>query len=542
MEVCHRPPHRLVHLQSRRFVRHALRAGTFRSTGLGAALLLAGCFGLIPLLSTAAPAGALAPAKGFALIDRMLAPGDRGGDGGRAAREKAAGKLARSGDGSFVAPLTDALFFTPAEARGPLLDTLRTLSGEDVGTGFYDWVELVGRRSDLSPPAGYRRWKAKLFSRIDPRYLGVIDSDGAIRIRPEEIVWGGVRLDGIPALSDPPRMAAEAATKEAGLQDDERVFGLCIGDACHAYPLRYLSWHELVNDVVGGRPIAVSFCTLCGSGVAYAAETADHRRRLFGTSGLLYRSNKLMFDHKTRTLWSNITGEAVVGPLAGPPGEPTARLELLPVVVATWGGWRAEHPGTTVTILDPRRDPRWSFRYEPGAADRARRGVSFPVWRHSDALPADAEIYALRLEDGGAVKAYPVERVLALGVINDRVGSTDVVLVGSATDGAVRAYRRDGRSFRRDDPSPEGSESAAPKRDEDGTLIDQDGGRWRIEETRLVPLPHQAEVEDQKDAESGDSISSTGASPLPRLPGHRALWFGWYGFYPDAALYGTDRP
>lgn len=483
--------------------------------------------GLIALVSAlvvpASPARALAPDKGFDLVGKLVGRGD----GNDAARQRAARRLVRSGDASFVAPLTDALFFTPAAARGPLLEVLRKLSGEDAGSGFYDWVELVGRRTDLSPPEGYRQWKATLLSRIDSRYLGVVGGEEPIRIRPEEIVWGGVRLDGIPALTDPERMDAERGTKEAGLEDDERVFGLCVDGACHAYPLRYLSWHELVNDVVGGRPIAVSFCTLCGSGVAFSAETADHQRRLFGTSGLLYRSNKLMFDHKTLTLWSNITGEAVLGALAGAPGKPTRRLAFLPVSVATWGGWRSEHPETTVTVLGESFGSRWHFRYQPGAADRARQGVSFPVWRRSAILPADAEIYAVRLErDGGAdaapeaVKAYPVERVLALGVVNDRVGATDVVVLADATTGAVRAYRRDGRSFRRDG---------------DGTLTDEQGIRWRIEEERLVPI--YTASEDAQPAED-----AAGTAPLPRLPGHRALWFGWYGFYPDAEVYGVDRP
>jgi len=472
-----------------------------------------GCLGLAGLvLAPAAPAAALSPAKGLRLVRTLTGAGDRS----EAARERAARKLARSGDPSFVAPLTDALFFTPTESRGPLLTTLRTLSGEDPGAGYYDWVKLVGRRTDLSPPPGYRTWKAELLAKIDPRFKGVLDGDGPARIRPEEIVWGGVRLDGIPALTDPPRVSAEEAVEDGTFQDDERVFGLCVDGACHAYPLRYLSWHELVNDVVGGRPIAVSFCTLCGSGVALSAETPDHDRRLFGTSGLLLRSNKLMFDRKTLTLWSNITGEAVLGPLAGPPGEATRRLRFLPVVVATWAGWYAQHPQTTVTVLDSQTDPRWSFRYEPGAADRARQGVSFPVWRQSDALAPDTEIYAVRLGEGteaGAaraaaetIKAYPVQQTLELGVINDRIGSTDVVVVGDPADGAVRAYRRDGRTFRRDG---------------DGRLRDEQDRPWRLEEARLVP-------------------AEDGPSPLPRLPGHRALWFGWYGFYPDAAVYRPE--
>jgi len=470
------------------------------------------------------PAAALAPEKGYRLIRTLIGPERGDGD----ARERAAEKLARSGDASFLAPLTDALFFTPAESRGPLLGVLRTLAGEDAGKGYYDWVKLVGRRTDAAPPAGYREWKAGLLSRIDSRYRSIVGGRGAARIRPEEIVWGGVRLDGIPALTDPPRVAAAQAVENGTLRDDERVFGLCVEGACHAYPLRYLSWHELVNDVVGGRPVAVSFCTLCGSGVAFSAETAGHERRFFGTSGLLYRSNKLMFDKKTLTLWSNITGEAVLGALAAPPGEPTARLHLLPVVVTSWGAWRAEHPETTVTVLDDRFGARWHFRYQPGAADRARRGVSFPVWRRSAALAPDAEIYAVHLEEGNGpvqVKAYPVERVLSLRVINDRLGGTDLVILGDPRGGAVRVYRRDGRTFHRA---------------EDGNLEDERGQRWRVEEERLAPIP--AGNGENGAGQRAGAAPAAGPRPLARVPGHRALWFGWYAFYPEAAVYGVDPP
>src|SRR6185369_7988742 len=134
------------------------------------------------------------------------------------------------------------------------------------------------------------------------------------------------------------------------LSGSERVFGVSVKGEARAYPLRILDWHEMVNDVVGGEPVTLSYCTLCGSGVLYATRGADGSARTFGTSGLLYRSNKLMVDRQTRTLWSNLTGEAVLGPLAAGPGGP-ARLALLPVVVTTWQEWRARHPATTVLAL-----------------------------------------------------------------------------------------------------------------------------------------------------------------------------------------------
>jgi hypothetical protein len=291
---------------------------------------------------------------------------------------------------------------------------------------------------------------------------------------------------------------------------DELVFGVSAGGEHRAYPRRILSWHEMANDVVGGEPVTLSFCTLCDSAVLYSGRLASGQVLTFGTSGLLYRSNKLMVDRPTGTLWSNLLGEAVVGPLAGgsagaeEPGGGPSRLEPLPVTLTTWAAWRSLHPETTVLALEPERGRRWGFDYSPGAADRAREGVSFPVWQKSGRLDPKAEVYALRV--GGAPKAYPVERLEAEGVVNDAVGGELVVLVSDPESGAVRAYRRGGRSFRRT---------------EGGGLADQEDRRWRLTEEALVP-PEDA----------------AGLEPLERLPGHVTFWFGWFGFFPDTEVYG----
>ena len=232
----------------------------------------------------------------------------------------------------------------------------------------------------------------------------------------------------------------------------------------------------------------------------YSGSSARGGRRTFGTSGLLYRSNKLMYDRQTYTLWSNLTGEPVVGRLAQSP----LHLEILPATVTTWEEWRAAHPRTTVLKLDDSFGQRWGYAYRPGAADRARSGVSFPIWLKSDALKPRDEIYGLRI--GPDARAYPVERVLRERVVNDRIGDVDVVLIGSPGSGAVRAYRRDGHTF-----SPGAG---------DRGLRDASGGGWRITEEALLP-------------------DSQGSPRLERVPGHLSLWFAWYGFFPHTGLYGA---
>jgi hypothetical protein len=172
-----------------------------------------------------------------------------------AERRRAAEALVARRAVGLVPGLVDAVFFTPKRHRREIFAALVALTGENAGDDFYDWVELVGRRTDLVPAPGYVAFKRELFARIDPAYRRVLDPAAPARVRVEEIVFGGARLGGIPELVDPPVVGAEAA----GLADDELVFGVEVGGEARAYPHRYLSWHEMANDVVGGEPIVLSY-------------------------------------------------------------------------------------------------------------------------------------------------------------------------------------------------------------------------------------------------------------------------------------------
>jgi hypothetical protein len=259
----------------------------------------------------------------------------------------------------------------------------------------------------------------------------------------------------------------------------------------------------MLNDVIGGEPVTLSYCTLCGSAVLYSTRRPDGEPYTFGTSGLLYRSNKLMVDRQTLTLWENLTGEPVVGLLARHP----VPLPVLPLTLTTWREWRTRHPKTTVLALDPEAARRWGYDYQPGAAGRKRAGVSFPAGPRSKALDPKEEVFAVRLAD--RAKAYPVETVLRERVINDRLGEKALVIVGDPESGAVRAYESGGRTF-----------AAGSRPDE---LVDSTGVRWTVREESLAPAGPEA------------------FAPLPRLPGHHSFWFGWYSFFPRSELYGSKE-
>lgn len=192
------------------------------------------------------------PAAARPLDHQRIAPlmGDDAG-----ARRAAQRALVRAGGRELVPGLVDAVFFTPKRFRAEIAATLAALTGHDGGADYYAWVEWLGGRSDFPPGPGYAEWKGELFARIDPAYRRFFAADVAARLRLEEVVFGGARLDGIPALDDPPHVAADAAP----LGDDELVFGIELGGEARAYPHRYLSWHEMANDVVGGEPITLSY-------------------------------------------------------------------------------------------------------------------------------------------------------------------------------------------------------------------------------------------------------------------------------------------
>ena len=234
----------------------------------------------------------------------------------------------------------------------------------------------------------------------------------------------------------------------------------------------------------------------------------------FGTSGFLYRSNKLMYDRGTQSLWHQFRGEPVVGPLA----DSGIKLEILPVVLTTWEEWRATHPGTTVLDINTGVYPAESYPSEPNPDSvyynyRQDPGTMFTVWQRSDLLPTKAEVLGVMVI--GQAKAYPLDLLRQRAVINDSLGGKALVVVTEAKAGAARVYERATHLF-----------SLAPASGTEGgaiTLADQQGRRWQVEEDALV----QVENPDQR---------------LQRLPSHVAYWFGWYAFYPFTAVYAEgDR-
>jgi hypothetical protein len=390
------------------------------------------------------------------------------------------------------------------------VNAIEELNGESPGDDWFDIVEWYGQ-TNLEPPPGFIRWKGALLSLIDPRFATFLSGEHHSNIRVEEIQWGGVLVDGIPALDRPAMLRAE----EAGYLDPQNVvFGIELNGEARAYPRRILDWHEMANDIIGGVPVSLAYCTLCGAAVAFDGRAPDGNTYDFGSSGFLFRSNKLMYDRQTNTLWNQLTGEPVLGELA----DSGIQLEILPVVLTTWEAWQAKHPDTLVVDINT----GFNRDYRPGAAYGdyfAYEDTMFPVWQRSDLLPAKAQIYALRIND--IPRAYPIETLAEQEVVNDELGGEAIVLFapgeiiqingeslrsGEVTyeaGSAVRAFLRGEHTF-----------TLGPDNE---TLLDETGRIWQVTE---------------------EALSGPDGEELQRLGGHLAYWFGWYAFFPNTTVYG----
>jgi hypothetical protein len=220
----------------------------------------------------------------------------------------------------------------------------------------------------------------------------------------EEILPGGPARDGIPALLSPRVTSVRAAP----WKDEERVIGIEIDGIARAYPIAILNWHELVNDTISGVPILVSYCPLCGTGMVFRREVAAGTLT-FGVSGLLYRSDVLLYDRETESLWSQIASVAISGAAIG------TRLELIRSRHSSWGRWRREYPETTVLSGNTgyRRDYTRSPYRGYAESDRLLFPVPSPVAADTR-YPKKMLTLGIRSGDGRA-RAYPVSEVIAAG-------------------------------------------------------------------------------------------------------------------------------
>jgi len=255
------------------------------------------------------------------------------------------------------------------------------------------------------------------------------------RIPVKEILSGGPPRDGIPAIDRPQFWSVSDA--DGFLRDDDIVLGVARNGHAKAYPLRILVWHEIVNDSVGGDPVVITYCPLCGTGMAFSRRICGlDQPPTFGVSGLLYQSDVLMYDRTTESLWSQLAMEAVAGPMAGKP------LEWLPSSQTTWVEWKRRHPEGLVLSTDTghRRD----YNNLPYVDYHQSPRTMFPVPLHRRELRQKAWVAGVIVN--GVAKAYPLKR-LKTGELRDHAGNTEIIIRFDPRSREISAQTADGQAL-----------------------------------------------------------------------------------------------
>ncbi|MDE0220820.1 MAG: DUF3179 domain-containing protein [Spirochaetaceae bacterium] len=294
----------------------------------------------------------------------------------------------------------------------------------------------------------------------------------------------------------PVRSPRYDSVQEAGrwLAPEDLLVAYVAGGAALAYPVRILNFHEIVNETVDGVPILISYCPLCGSGIVYDRRL-DGRELVFGNTSALYESDMVMYDRQTLSYWFQVSGEAIVGELAG------RRLTPLPSLLIRFDRWRRDFPeGRVLSPEGLRGEGPDPFA---GYTDYLNAGrFAFPVSdaARDPALPAGERIVGVVVD--GTARAYPVERLRGR-VVNDALRGTPLAV---AVDALGNGFVFDRRSA--------GTEVRLAW-DEAGALTAADGRRWS--------------------AATGAALGT--GEPLAALPSRWTYWFSFASAFPEASVY-----
>ncbi len=242
-----------------------------------------------------------------------------------------------------------------------------------------------------------------------------------------EIKSGGPARDGIPAIDAPSFIPAGA---DETLSDREPVITVELAGEARAYPIRYLMWHEIVNDVIKNRPVTVTFCPLCNSAIVFSG-TLGERRLTFGVSGLLRNSDMIMYDRQTESWWQQFTGEAVLGELTG------ATLTALPTVMESWAAFKRAHPEGKVMTR-----PTGHYRRYGANPYKGYDGLKKPFLYNGPPPPHGVPALARVVRVGD--RAWPLERLRRAGeIVEAGVRLTWRAGQASALDAGVIAEGRE---------------------------------------------------------------------------------------------------
>lgn len=315
--------------------------------------------------------------------------------------------IAQSQDPRVVWALTDMLRFA---WRPEFRATLTQIASAILDTSFdsgHQRNEIINKMMawDMPDYPGYLAHKRSVFTRYIPGWEDIfVEGDIAWHL----VDWGGVNIDARPydttdevcnciPATDNPRVST--AAEASWLGDDHIVFGIVVNGEARAYPRRIMEVREMVNDTLGGRNLAIPYCTLCGAAQAYFTDRLPSgvKRPILRTSGLLIRSNKVMYDIETHSVFDTFLGKAVTGSLA----EIGLQLDQATVITADWGTWRATYPKTTVLVEELALGRDFNLR-----ETRDANGPIFAVGDVDPRLPVHEDVIGT-INANGTPVAFP---------------------------------------------------------------------------------------------------------------------------------------
>jgi hypothetical protein len=313
-------------------------------------------------------------------------------------------EIGASGDPRLAWIVSDMMRFISSRAlNAKLAETATQLLGKPIPE-VNSWGILTDHLMawEISAPPDYLPVKRAIFTSVLPGWDKIF-KEGDIDWR--FVSWGGVPIDArpfdqtdqrcncIPAADNPKVSSAAEAT---WLKDSDVVFGVVVNGEARAYPRRIMEVREMVNDTLGGRDLGIPYCTLCGAAQAYFTDDVPRgvKRPVLRTSGLLIRSNKVMFDLETYSVFDTFLGKAVTGPLA----RKGVVLKQASVVTTDWGSWKNAHPNTTVLVEELALGRDFDFRN-----GRDANGPIFPVGDVDPRLPVHEDVIGVVTESGTPV-------------------------------------------------------------------------------------------------------------------------------------------
>lgn len=386
-----------------------------------------------------APSGALTEELKRA-ANIVFDEGVTGGVWGRD-QEIALKEIAESNDPRLAWLISDLMRFAPAGIDTELTQAVSMLLGIELkNTNSWGVTTDHLLAWDIPAPPDYLARKRTIFTTLVDGWEKIF-VEGDIDWR--HVSWGGVLIDDraynatntpcncIPAADNPQVSDANSAT---WLKDDDIVFGIEVNGEYRAYPRRIMEVREMVNDTLGGRDLGIPYCTLCGAAQAWFTDDLpdDVDRPVLRTSGLLIRSNKVMYDLNTYSVFDTFRGNAVTGPLA----EKGVQLKQASVVTTKWGAWKHAHPTTTVLVEELALGRDFDFRN-----NRDANGPIFPIGDVDPRLPVHEDVVGVVTSSGTAVAFQRSKAVLAL-TRGESIAYENVHLV---LDGSgIKAVSQDG--------------------------------------------------------------------------------------------------